>query len=115
MTTDQDIEPFNRVQLKEEVRKLRGAIRLHRDQKGDDRCWLDDESLYKILPEGYTPPERDSTVELAKCQQYIASRHNPAITYLSPEREIERLRAEIVELKAKLPPDDKPIGAGSLE
>lgn len=36
----------------EEIMKLRNAIRAHRDQKGDDRCWMDDIELYKVLPEG---------------------------------------------------------------
>lgn len=102
---DQDVEFFCLTAAKREVRKLRDAIRLHRDQKGDDRCWMDDEVLYKTLPEGYTPPERDSTVELAHCQQYIASRHNPGTVYLSPEREIERLRERIAKLEAASPGD----------
>ena len=40
--------------LMEEVESLRSAIRLHRDEKGHDRCWLDDQRLYSILPEGNT-------------------------------------------------------------
>lgn len=88
--------------LLNEIKLLQDAIRKHRDQRGDDRCWLDDEELYKVLPEGYNPPERDSTVELKNCEKYIACRHNPGTTYLSPEREIERLKAKIVELEEKL-------------
>jgi hypothetical protein len=79
------------------VLELEAAIRKHRDQRGDDRCWMDDEELYKVLPEGYNPPERDSAVELANCQKFIACRHNPGTKYVSPEREIERLRALIPE------------------
>lgn len=88
-----------------ERNRLREAIRKHRDQRGDDRCWLDDEELYKVLPEGYTPPARDSRVELRYCERYIASRHNPATTYVSPEREIEQLKAELNQLRqgASLP------------
>lgn len=78
--------------LRAEVERLRDAVRLHRDQRGDDRCWLDDETLYAILPEGYTPPTRDTRVELALCEKYIACRHNPGTEYVSPQREIERLR-----------------------
>lgn len=74
------------------VAELAKAIRLHRDQRGDDRCWMDDELLYKSLPEGYTPPARDSSVELKNCERFIACRHNPATVYVSPEREIEELR-----------------------
>ena len=68
------------------------AIRKHRDQRGDDRCWMDDEELYKVLPEGFTPPPRDTTVELKNCERYIASRQAPQSVYVSPQREIERLQ-----------------------
>ncbi len=37
------------------IQQLRQAIRYHRDQKGDDRCWLDDLLLWNLLPD--TPPE----------------------------------------------------------
>lgn len=75
------------------VFRLRQAIRIHRDARGDDRCWMDDDDLYRVLPEGYTPPARDTSVELDRCRQFIASRQHPATVYVSPEREIERLRA----------------------
>jgi hypothetical protein len=74
-----------------EVERLRQAIRNHRDQRGDDRCWLDDEELYKALPEGYTPPPRSETVELDCCRRYIATRHHPGTVYISPQRRIEQL------------------------
>lgn len=94
---------------REEADRLRAAIRRHRDQRGDDRCWLDDEELYRALPEGHTPPARDCAVELALCEKFIASRHNPATEYVSPQRRIEELESdlaaavrEIVGLRAKL-------------
>lgn len=90
------------LKLAAEIEKLRVAIRKHRDQRGDDRCWLDDEELYKVLPEGYTPPERDTSVELHNCEQFIACRHNPATVYVSPEIEIARLREEVATLKKEL-------------
>jgi len=77
----------------ERAEKAEAAIRRHRDQRGDDRCWMDDEVLYKALPEGYTPPLRDSAVELKNCQRFIDCRNNPATTYISPERMIEDLRS----------------------
>lgn len=85
--------------LMDELDKVRAAVRKHRDFRGDDRCWMDDEELYSVLPEGFVPPERDSTVEVKNCIRYIACRHNPATVYLSPEREIERLRAEVEKLR----------------
>ncbi len=47
-------------QHRESIRKLRSAIRNHRDQKGDDRCWVDDYSVWALLKdspgEPRTPP-----------------------------------------------------------
>jgi hypothetical protein len=82
-----------------DVAALQAAIRKHRDQRGDDRCWKDDEELYAVLPEGYTPPERDGAVELKNCERFIASRQNPKTEYVSPERmawdEAERILTEL--------------------
>ena len=88
--------------LKQRVKRYEEAIRKHKDQKGDDRCWMDDEELYSVLPEGYIRPERDSCVELELCKKFIKSRHNPNIEYVSPEREIEKLKKEIEESKDKI-------------
>lgn len=73
---------------------LQQAVREHRDARGDDRCWLDDETLYKCLPEGYTPVERDTTVELDMCRKFILNRRHPLTIYESPQRCIERLEKE---------------------
>jgi predicted transport protein len=78
------------------------AIRMHRDQNGDDRCWEDDVTLYKKLPEGYKAPVEDTKVQLEMCQKYIACRHNPNTVYVSPQRRIEQLEAEVVDLQKKL-------------
>lgn len=79
----------------DELEKLQTAVRKHRDERGDSRCYLDDYELYAALPEGYTPPPYDTKVELKNCERYIASRQDPAVHYVSPEREIERLRAAL--------------------
>lgn len=59
-----------------EIERLRDAIRLHRDEKGHDRCWLDDERLYSVLPEGEKAdmilPCREEF--LANCARYWADR-----------------------------------------
>lgn len=44
-----------RVALENELLGLRGAIREHRNPKGHDRCWLDDDILYQRTIEGYMP------------------------------------------------------------
>jgi len=84
-----------------EYHKLANAIRKHRDQKGDDRCWMDDEELYRLLPEGYEAPKRDSCVELKLCEKFIATRHNPNTEYVSPERRIEELEKQLEYYKSK--------------
>lgn len=58
------------------------AIRKHRDQKGDDRCWQDDAELYQILPEGHTPPAVDEPVMLENCKRYIERRQCPLTKYV---------------------------------
>jgi hypothetical protein len=49
---DKDVDFMYRSQLKDEVRRLRNGIRQHRDEKGHDRCWLDDQRLYALLNDG---------------------------------------------------------------
>jgi hypothetical protein len=69
------------------VDELEAAIRKHRDQSGDDRCWQDDQELYSVLPEGYTPegytpPEMDEPVMLNNCKRYIERRQCPLTKYV---------------------------------
>lgn len=92
--TDEDLRMRVCAAADARVERLRDAIRAHRDVRGDDRCWMDDETLYGVLPEGYAPPSRDSDIELENCKRFIALRHNnPSTLYVSPQREIERLQA----------------------
>lgn len=77
---DTDLEEMTVEQLKDEVKKLRAVIRYHKDQKGDDRCWVDDLRLYETLPEG--PVGYDSTlpteeVFLENCKRFCKSRQVP--------------------------------------
>jgi hypothetical protein len=87
---------------RERIAVLTEAIRKHRDQRGDDRCWLDDRELYIALGEPFTerwsalpPPEE----MLANCRRFIASRQPGGVPYVSEQREIERLR-ELVSVQA---------------
>lgn len=84
------------------VAKYEAAIRDVRDQRGDDRCWKDLEKLYSLLPEGYVPPARDESVEIENCIRYIRSCHDPRTTYVSPQRRIEELEAELKQLRLRL-------------
>ena len=87
------------------IDELETAIRNHRDQKGDDRCWLDDVEIYKVLPEGvadadlrlHCPKEM-----LENCKKYLAHRQNPEVPYISPQREIEKLEKENERLRAEV-------------
>lgn len=81
---------------------LEAAIRRHRDQRGDDRCWMDDDNLYRALPEGFTATLRDSAVELENCRRFIESRRHPLTIYVSPQRRIEELEAENARLRCLL-------------
>ena len=76
---DLSLALLNRNELKAEVLRLRAAIRLHRDEKGHDRCWLDDQRLYSVLPEGVKAdmilPCREEF--LSNCARYWSSRQPP--------------------------------------
>jgi hypothetical protein len=48
---DDDLEKMSILEVKKEVMKLRIGIRNHRDLKGNNRCHLDDKTLYLLLPE----------------------------------------------------------------
>lgn len=86
--------------LQNRIKELEQAIRNHKDSwlKGDDKCWKDNEQLYRVLPEGYTPPQRDTLVEIENCKKYIESCHAPHVTYTSPQKRIEELELVVKRL-----------------
>jgi hypothetical protein len=51
---DEDLESFSQAQLIAEVKKLRHAIREHRDASGHDLCWHHPD-LWSLLPEPISP------------------------------------------------------------
>jgi len=61
-----------------ELRILRAGIRAHRDARGNDRCWLDDLVLYRLLRDrdtGLTAlPDRQTF--LANCERFHANRQH---------------------------------------
>ena len=87
-----------RQRMASEVLRLRDAIRIHRDQRGDDRCFQDDATLYAVLPEGDTRPMRDAAVTIENCERYIACRQQGR-EYVSPQRRIEELEADVARLR----------------
>lgn len=63
------------------IKTLEAAIRKHRDQRGDDRCWLDDMELYAVLGEPIHPnilalPPRETF--LGNCARYFECRQRHA-------------------------------------
>lgn len=99
--------PFEKLakEMAAELERLRKLVREHRDSwlAGDDKCWKDNEVLYAAaLPEGFTPPARDSLCELANCVRYVTSCHHPQTTYVSPQRRIEELENEVARLLGSL-------------
>lgn len=51
---DEDLQAMPREQLVEEVKRLRAAIREHRDASGHDLCWHHPQ-LWALLPEKTDP------------------------------------------------------------
>ena len=79
---DADLNAMSRDDLIAEAKRLRVAVRNHRDQVGDDRCWADDDALYSSLPEGgcplkaFSPQEKD--ILMARCSRYWDTRFYPS-------------------------------------
>jgi hypothetical protein len=84
----------------ERIARLEGAIRRHRDYRGDDRCHLDDFELYAALDDGAEPdltlPPREEF--LASCERYWSQRRTgtciAGLTIAQLEADVERLTAE---------------------
>lgn len=71
--------------LEKEVNQLQSAIRRHRDEKGHDRCWLDDQELYKVLPEGLSGVDQQLPSEeefLGNCKNYFDHRQDPNVCFI---------------------------------
>ena len=71
---DEDLATLSREQLIDEVRKLRGGIRAHRDSSGQDLCWHHP-ALWGLLPEKQDPlPQVPEWAEFMKgCVRYRQS------------------------------------------
>ena len=51
---DEDLDTMSREQLIDEIKKLRGGIRVHRDSSGHELCWHHP-ALWGLLPERTDP------------------------------------------------------------
>jgi hypothetical protein len=56
------------------IKERRCGIRLHRDQKGDDRCWLDDYRVWRFLRESPCVPTRVPNDAGKKCWEFYTYR-----------------------------------------
>lgn len=75
----------------ERVGILETAIRKHRDQRGDDRCWLDDLELYAVLGDeqpDLTLPLREEF--LSNCSRFWECRQR----HTDPEAAIEEYKGQ---------------------
>ncbi len=72
-------------ETKKAILNLRYAVRWHRDQFGDDRCWLDDWRVYKFLPEGFKNelPSYEACMELCKQYKNFRTETKPPVPYES--------------------------------
>lgn len=70
---------LSREELLSELVKLRNGIRKHRDEKGHDRCQIDDSELYNLLPDGIMADQRlpDDIEFLRNCQRFCSNRRDP--------------------------------------
>lgn len=80
-----------------EIQRLKVAIRKHRDQKADDRCWMDDVALYETLGDGVILDNHvgDKDAMLANCSRFIANRCSGGIwkSYAELEAENDELHS----------------------
>lgn len=67
-------------EFEQRVAELEAAIKKHKAQKQDDRCWLDDLELYAVLgesvPEDLSLPPKECF--LHSCEKYWNFRQKPA-------------------------------------
>jgi hypothetical protein len=112
---DADVGTTTPEQWRELILKTRLDIRWHRDQRGHDRCWLDDVRVYSNLPEYVNPYERrlPSRREfLGLCESFYERRQSPTVsgkpdagTSGDEDADLEsaspdRLRGELLRLRA---------------
>ncbi len=85
------------------IRQLETAIRTHRDLKGDDRCYLDDATLYEVLgeevPQCTLPPKCEF---LESCGRYWEQRQSHVALPSPNEMTIAQLQARVRELEERL-------------
>lgn len=83
--------------------RLRAAIVKHRDQRADDRCYLDDDELYEVLGDGIavdrTMPPKEA--HLANCARFYDRRCEGGewITYQELEEKLSKAQGVLTEVR----------------
>lgn len=89
----------------EERDRLREAIRKHRDQRADDRCWLDDLELYEALEEPVPADVScvgDRKEMLANCERYVSLRCSDGgdwTSYADLKKQVTEMGEELAKWK----------------
>jgi hypothetical protein len=84
------------------VEELTSAIRKHRDQKGDDRCWLDDLDLYSTMDDASYDSQLPPKCEfLESCSRYWNQRQT-MMDKSADRPTIKQLENRIAELEAQI-------------
>lgn len=90
--------------LKQRVAELEEAIRQHRSQKADDRCWEDDQKLYAVLNDGNLGDNTtcDPCVMLENCKRFISNRMQGGDwpSYEELEQQIKHLNQWVADLQS---------------
>jgi len=71
---DEDLDPMSREELVAEVKRLRSAIRIHRDGSGHELCWHHPD-MWALLPEhaGKLPEVPEWPAFMRGCIRYRQS------------------------------------------
>lgn len=93
----------------ERLATLEAAIREHRDQEGDDRCWLDDAKLYAALGEsGHDTSLPPKCEFLESCSRFWEQRQSPEDKRLrAADMTIAQLQEEIAKLREHREPAEE--------
>ena len=95
------MNPISYEALQIRIKTLEDAIRKHRDQRGDDRCWLDDKELYGVLKDGkqadFSLPPKCEFLE--SCRRFWEQRSDNRIAFDPHGMTIAQLQDEIKRLK----------------
>ena len=77
-------------QLSQKISRIRGAIRQHRNQRGDNRCWLDDYLVWKTLDEDCGEPVTIPDDAMDRCRAFYEFRRSDTFDETSLGTSVDR-------------------------